>query len=189
MRPEQNSFQLDGTINSDQYQNALVIRPSVDAIVEFKILTSSYSAEFGKGAGGQINVVTRGGNNIFHGSLFEFNRNNALQARNLFDRNPAFVTSDKRFKAPPFNQNQFGFTLGGPVMAPHYSGKDKTFFFVNYEGLRLLRGNTTLTAVPTPEMKRGEFSSFLGASQGTDALGRSVPRNGLYDYAAPTPPA
>ncbi len=181
MRPEQNSFQLDGTINSDQYQNALVIRPSVDAIEEFKILTSSYSAEFGKGAGGQINVVTRGGTNLFHGSLFEFNRNNALQARNFFDRNPAFRTSDGRFKAPPFNQNQYGFTWGGPVMVPGYRGKDRTFFFVNYEGLRLRRGNTTLTAVPTPDMKRGDFSSFIGTSQGTDALGRAVPRNGIYD--------
>ena len=181
MRPEQNSFLLDGTVNSDQYQNALVIRPSVDAIEEFKIQTSSYSAEFGKGAGGQINVVTRGGGNAFHGALFEFNRNNALQARNLFDRNPAFVTGDGRFKAPPFNQNQFGFTWGGPVIAPKYRGKDRTFFFVNYEGFRLRRGNTTLATVPTPEMKRGDFASHLGANQGTDALGRPVPRNGIYD--------
>src|SRR5215831_7217798 len=85
LRPEQNSFLLDGTTNSDQYQNYLVIRPSVDAIEEFKIQTSNYSAEFGKGAGGQINVVTRGGTNELHGTLFEFNRNNAVQARNLFD--------------------------------------------------------------------------------------------------------
>ena len=181
MRPEQNSFLLDGTVNSDQYQNQLVIRPSVDAIEEFKIQTSSYSAEFGKGAGGQINVVTRGGTNQFHGTLFEFNRNNAVQARNLFDRNSNFQTTDGRFKAPPYNQNQYGFTLGGPVTVPGYRGKDRTFFFVNYEGQRLRRGNTTLTAVPTPEMKRGDFSTFLGANLGTDALGRAVPRNGIYD--------
>ena len=181
MRPEQNSFLLDGTVNSDQYQNQLVIRPSVDAIEEFKIQTSSYSAEFGKGAGGQINVVTRGGTNQFHGTLFEFNRNNAVQARNLFDRNSNFRTKDGRFKAPPYNQNQYGFTLGGPVTVPGYRGKDRTFFFVNYEGQRLRRGNTTLTAVPTPEMKRGDFSTFLGANLGTDALGRAVPRNGIYD--------
>ena len=105
MRPEQNSFLLDGTINTDQYQNILVARPSVDAIQEFKIQTSSYSAEFGKGAGGQINVVTRSGTNQLHGTLFEFNRNNAVQARNLFDRNPAFRDSNGRFLAPPFNQN------------------------------------------------------------------------------------
>jgi hypothetical protein len=181
LRPEQNSFLLDGTTNSDQYQNSLVIRPSVDAIEEFKIQTSNYSAEFGKGAGGQINVVTRGGTNDVHGTVFEFNRNNAVQARNLFDRNPSFRTSDGRFKAPPFNQNQFGLTLGGPVKLPHYNGKDRTFFFVNYEGFRLRRGNTTLTSVPTPDMKQGDFSSFLGASIGTDASGLPVSRNALYD--------
>src|SRR6185369_2580859 len=130
LRPEQNSFLLDGTINTDQYQNILVVRPSVDAIQEFKIQTSSYSAEFGKGAGGQINLVTRSGTNQLHGTLFEFNRNRAVQARNLFDRNPAFRDSNGRFLAPPFNQNQFGLTLGGPVVVPRgYNGKDKTFFF------------------------------------------------------------
>jgi hypothetical protein len=182
LRPEQNSFLLDGTINSDQYQNFLVIRPSVDAIEEFKIQTSSYSAEFGKGAGGQINVVTRGGTNQFHSALFEFNRNNAVQSRNLFDRNPSFRTSEGRFKAPPFNQNQFGLTLGGPIVAPHYNGRDRTFFFVNYEGYRLRRGNTTLTSVPTPAMKLGDFSSLAGAAlPGADALGRPVARNAIYD--------
>ena len=182
MRPEQNSFLLDGTVNSDQYQNFLVIRPSVDAIEEFKIQTSNYGAEFGKGAGGQINVVTRGGTNQLHGTLFEFNRNRAVQARNLFDRNPAFQSSDGRFKAPPFNQNQFGLTLGGPVVVPHYNGKDRTFFFVNYEGFRLRRGNTTLTSVPSAAMKSGDFSSFLGAAlPGLDAAGRPVVRNAIYD--------
>jgi len=182
MRPEQNSFLLDGTINTDQYQNILVARPSVDAIQEFKIQTSSYSAEFGKGAGGQINVVTRSGTNQLHGTLFEFNRNNAVQARNLFDRNPAFRDSNGRFLAPPFNQNQFGLTLGGPVIVPRgYNGKDKTFFFVNYEGFRLRRGNTTLTTVPTADMKKGDFSSFLGTGIGTDASGNQVRRNAIYD--------
>ena len=181
MRPEQNSFLLDGTTNSDQYQNMLVIRPSVDAIEEFKIQTSNYSAEFGKGAGGQINVVSRGGTNSLHGTLFEFNRNNAVQARNFFDRNPAFRTSDGRYKAPPFNQNQFGLTLGGPVKLPHYNGKDHTFFFVNYEGYRLRRGNTTLANVPTPAMKRGDFSKILGAAIGKDATGLPVQRNAIYD--------
>src|SRR5260221_322860 len=188
MRPEQNSFLLDGTVNSDQYQNFLVIRPSVDAIEEFKIQTSNYSAEFGKGAGGQINVVTRGGTNQLHGTLFEFNRNNAVHARNLFERKPSFQTTDGRFKAPPFNQNQFGLTLGGPVMAPHYRGKDRTFFFVNYEGYRLRRGNTTLTSVPTPEMKRGDFSSQVAAAlPALDAAVRPVARDAMYDTRSSRP--
>jgi len=181
LRPEENSFLLDGTINTDQYQSVLVIRPSVDAIQEFKIETNSYSAEFGKGAGGQINVVTRSGTNQFHGTLFEFNRNRAFQARNFFDRNPSFKSSDGSFLATPFNQNQFGATLGGPVMVPHYSGKNRTFFFADYEGFRMRHGNTTLTNVPTPAMKRGDFSNIVGGSIGTDAAGQPVRRNTIYD--------
>jgi carboxypeptidase family protein len=189
LRPEQNSFLLDGTINTDQYQNILVVRPSVDAIQEFKIQTSSYSAEFGKGAGGQINVVTRSGTNALHGTLFEFNRNNAVQARNLFDRNPSFRTADGRFLAPPFNQNQFGLTLGGPVIVPKwYNGKDKTFFFVNYEGFRLARGNTTLTTVPTPAMKAGDFTSQLRARTPTVIYDPSTSRlNGNTYVRTPFP--
>jgi hypothetical protein len=100
----------------------------------------------------------------------------------LFDRNPSFQTSDGRFKAPPLNQNQFGLTLGGPVMAPHYRGKDRTFFFVNLRRVPSARGNTTLTSVPTPEMKRGDFSSHLAAAlPGADAAGRPVARNAIYD--------
>src|SRR5262249_21668287 len=95
---------------------------------------------------------------------------------------PSFVTSDGRFKAPPFNQNQFGLTLGGPVEVPrYYNGKDRTFFFVNYEGFRLRRGNTTLTSVPTPAMKAGDYSSFLGTCVGTDATGQPIVRNAIYD--------
>src|SRR6185369_1136725 len=90
--------------------------------------------------------------------------------------------SNGRFLAPPFNQNQFGLTLGGPVVVPRgYNGKDKTFFFVNYEGFRLRRGNTTLTTVPTADMKKGDFSSFLGTGIGTDASGNQVRRNAIYD--------
>lgn len=180
-RPEQNSFLLDGTINSDQFYNQLNFRPSVDIIQEFKIQTSNYSAEFGKGAGGQINLVTKSGTNEFHGTAYEFNRNNAFQARNLFDLNPAFQRSGK-IVAPPFNQNQFGFTLGGPVILPKYHGRNKTFFFGGYEGFRLRRGNTTLTSVPTEAQRRGDFSGNLTTQQlGADALGRPIFRGAIYD--------
>src|SRR5262245_50625157 len=181
-RPEQNSFLLDGTINSDQFNNLLNFRPSIDIIQEFKIQTSNYSAEFGKGAGGQINLVTKSGTNDFHGTAYEFNRNNAVQARNLFDLNPAFQNKSGKIIAPPFNQNQFGFTIGGPVMLPKYQGKNKTFFFGGYEGFRLRRGNTTLTTVPTPEQRRGDFSRNLTTqSLGTDASGQSIFRGAIYD--------
>src|SRR5499433_2302965 len=144
-RPEQNSFLLDGTINSDQFNNLLNFRPSIDI-------------------------------------LQEFNRNNAVQARNLFDLNPAFQNKSGKIIAPPFNQNQFGFTIGGPVTLPKYKGKNKTFFFGGYEGFRLRRGNTTLTTVPTLEQRRGDFSRNLTTqSLGTDALGRPIFRGAIYD--------
>jgi Carboxypeptidase regulatory-like domain/TonB-dependent Receptor Plug Domain len=181
-RPEQNSFLLDGTINSDQFNNLLNFRPSIDILQEFKIQTSNYSAEFGKGAGGQINLVTKSGTNEFHGTAYEFNRNNAVQARNLFDLNPAFQNKSGKIIAPPFNQNQFGVTIGGPVTLPKYKGKNKTFFFGGYEGFRLRRGNTTLTTVPTQEQRRGDFSRNLTTqSLGTDALGRPIFRGAIYD--------
>ena len=181
-RPEQNSFLLDGTINSDQFNNLLNFRPSIDILQEFKIQTSNYSAEFGKGAGGQINLVTKSGTNEFHGSAYEFNRNNAVQSRGVFDLNPAFRNKSGKIIAPPFNQNQFGFTIGGPVMLPKYQGRNKTFFFGGYEGFRLRRGNTTLTTVPTEEQRRGDFSRNLSTqSLGTDALGRPILRGAIYD--------
>ncbi|HYR86049.1 MAG TPA: carboxypeptidase regulatory-like domain-containing protein [Terriglobia bacterium] len=181
-RPEQNSFLMDGTINSDQFNNLLNFRPSIDILQEFKIQTSNYSAEFGKGAGGQINLVTKSGTNQFHGTAYEFNRNNAFQARNLFDLNPAFQNKSGKIIAPPFNQNQFGFTVGGPVILPRYQGRNKTFFFGGYEGFRLRRGNTTLTTVPTEAQRGGDFSRNLTTQQlGTDALGRPIFRGALYD--------
>jgi len=181
-RPEQNSFLLDGTINSDQFNNLLNFRPSIDILQEFKIQTSNYSAEFGKGAGGQINLVTKSGTNEFHGTAYEFNRNNAFQARNVFDLNPAFQSKSGKILEPPFNQNQFGFTVGGPVILPKYEGRNRTFFFGGYEGFRLRRGNTTLTTVPTEEQRRGDFSRNLTTQQlGTDALGRPIFRGAIYD--------
>jgi len=181
-RPEQNSFLLDGTINSDQFNNLLNFRPSIDILQEFKIQTSNYSAEFGKGAGGQINLVTKSGTNQFHGSAYEFNRNNAVQSRSVFDLNPAFQNKSGKIIAPPFNQNQYGFTVGGPVTLPKYQGKNKTFFFGGFEGFRLRRGNTTLTTVPTEEQRRGDFSRNLSTqSLGTDALGRPILRGAVYD--------
>ena len=174
-RSEQNAFQLDGVSNSDQWDNNLVFRPNIDSIQEFKIQVNNYSAEFGKGAGGQINVVTRGGTNDYHGSLYEFNRNDAVQARNLFQRDPNFRNSEGKFIAPPFNQNQFGGTMGGRIV------RDRTFFFVDYEGFRLVRGQTGLRSVPDEALRRGDFAAILGGSLGTDGLGRPVRANQLYD--------
>ncbi|MBI4473150.1 MAG: TonB-dependent receptor, partial [Acidobacteria bacterium] len=125
-------------------------KPSMDTIQEYKIQSGTYSAEFGRGGGAQINVITKSGTNELHGSVYHFLRNSALDAKNFFDR------PDE--KIPPFNRNQFGATVGGPIK------KDKTFFFVGYEGLRTRQAITKTALVPTPEMKRGDFSSLLQAN-------------------------
>jgi len=122
-RSEQNSFQLDGVTNTNQWDSGISFRPSVDSIEEFKIEVSNYSAEFGRGAGGQITVVTKSGTNERHGNIYEFNRNDALQARNFFDLNPNFVDKRGNFKPPPLNRNEFGGILGGPLI------RNRTFFF------------------------------------------------------------
>src|SRR5262249_15004341 len=113
----------------------------VETVREFTVLTSIYSAEYGKVSGGVINAVTKSGSNEFHGTVFEFLRNDALDARNFFD-----VISK-----PAFKRNQFGFTAGGPVV------KDRTFFFGSYEGLRDRLGLTRLENVLTADARQGIF--------------------------------
>lgn len=143
-REEFNDFLLDGVDNNDPYVNRYGVEPPVDSIQEFKVSTNSYSAEFGRNAGGQVNVVTRQGTNAFHGSLYEYLRNNVLDARNFFDG------PDK----PNLIHNQFGFSGGGPVI------HDKTFFFVATDFLRRREGQSELATVPTLEERSGNLSSL-----------------------------
>ncbi|HET8646439.1 MAG TPA: carboxypeptidase regulatory-like domain-containing protein, partial [Vicinamibacteria bacterium] len=144
-RPEQNSFLLDGTDINNVYNktpgSAAGVLLGVEAVLEFQVLTSAYSSEFGRAAGGVVNAVTRAGGNELKGSLFEFHRNSALDARNYFD--PAHLPK------PDFSRNQFGGTLAGPLQ------KDRTFFFLAYEGLVERLGVTGVTAVPDDEARRG----------------------------------
>src|SRR6266508_6164739 len=144
-RPEQNSFLLDGTDINNVYNktpgSSAGVLLGVEAVLEFQVLTNAYSAEFGRSAGGIINAVTRSGANDYHGSLFEFHRNSALDARNFFD-------PPSRPK-PDFRRNQFGAVLGGPLK------KDRTFFFAAYEGLIERLGVTGITAVPDDDARRG----------------------------------
>jgi len=149
-RSLQNNFQLDGIDNNSDLGDVLngssyVIQPSVDAIAEFKVQTNSYSAEFGRGNGAVMNAVIKSGTNQFHGDAYEFFRNDVLDARNAFDE----------FGRQPYQQNQFGATFGGPIR------KDKTFFFGDYEGLRIRQALPQLILVPTPAEIAGNFSSFL----------------------------
>ncbi|MDX6694850.1 MAG: hypothetical protein QOF02_2453 [Blastocatellia bacterium] len=127
------NFQINGVNLNDMVQNQITFQPSVNTVQEFKVDNSTFSAEYGRNSGAIVNIATRSGTNQFHGELFEFFRNDALDARNFFNftsRNP-----------PPFKRNQFGGNLGGPVHLPSiYNGKDRTFFFFSYEGLRQRQG-------------------------------------------------
>jgi hypothetical protein len=143
-REEFNDFLIDGVDNNDPYERSWVLQPPVDGIQEFKISTASYSAEYGRGAGGQINLVTRSGSNSWHGAGYEYLRNRVLDARNFFDG------ADK----PKYIRNQFGGGVGGPVI------RNRTFFFVNLDGLRERLGLTHLASVPTAAERAGDLSAL-----------------------------
>ena len=146
-REDSNNFLLDGVYNVDPKLNTFGVRPSIDAIREFETLTSSYDAAFGRAPGAQVNVVLKSGGNSVHGSLFEFHRNGALDARNFF----APASEPK----PKYIRNQFGAALGGPIK------HDRTFFFGDYEGTRSREGITRITNVPTAQERAGDFSQSL----------------------------
>lgn len=138
--------------------NALTIFPSVDATQEFKVETSNFSAQFGNTGGGVINILYKSGTNHLHGSAYDFLRNSYLDANDFFS-NRAHVA------LPSFKRNQFGFSLGGPVVIPRlYNGRDRTFFFVDYEGLRQDTATQLLTTVPTAAERAGDFSSDMTGS-------------------------
>ena len=141
-RPQQNNYRLDG-ISLNDYANGapgsvLGGNLGVDAIQEFSVLTSNYSAEYGKTSGGVVNAITRSGTNGFHGSAYEFLRNSALDARNFFE--------DPALPKAPFRRNQFGGGIGGPII------KNRTFFFADYEGIRQSKGIPNFNHVPSLEV-------------------------------------
>ncbi len=144
MRNQSNNFLLDGASNNDTFNTGFVTRPPPDAIQEFKILTHSYSAEYGRNAGSVVNVVTRAGSNELRGAAWEFNRDDALQARNFF----APATQPK----PKLQQNQFGGSLGGPLV------RNRLFGFGYYEGFRNTSGTTTNIVVLSDAQRGGDFS-------------------------------
>src|SRR6185503_18971335 len=146
-REDSNNFLLDGVYNLDPKLNTFGVRPPVDAIREFEMLTSSYDASFGRNPGAQVNVVLKSGTNELHGSLFEFHRNAALDARNFF----APATEPK----PKYLRNQFGGSIGGPIV------KNRTFIFGDYEGTRSREGITRISNVPTLRERQGDFSQSL----------------------------
>ncbi|MEP7338500.1 MAG: carboxypeptidase regulatory-like domain-containing protein [Acidobacteriota bacterium] len=149
-REDANNFLLDGVYNVDPKLNTFGVKPPVDAIREFEVLTSAFDASLGRSAGAQVNVVLKSGTNRFHGTGYEFLRNQVLDARNYF------APADQ--PDPKYQRNQFGFSFGGPIK------KDRTFFFSDYEGTRAREGVTRLANVPTARERIGDFSQ-LPASQ------------------------
>jgi hypothetical protein len=157
LRTELNNYMLDGLDNNMHQQaytggQAQAVEPSVDAIQEFKVQTSAYSAEFGNNMGAVVNVTLKSGTNHLRGTLFEFVRNDKFDAKNFFDSPDAPI--------PPYKQNQFGGTVGGPIL------RNKTFFFGDYEGRRQHTSGTVLSTVPTELERTGDFSqSYKGAAR------------------------
>ena len=164
-RANQNEFMLDGATNTNPAWSGPTIFPGADSVQEFKVITNNYGAEYGRAAGGVFNVVTKSGTNGFHGSLYEFLRNDALNANEFF-ANRAQQTK------PPFRYNQYGFTLGGPISLPKsvfgplggYEGKNRTFFFTNYEGVRQRQAVTFVGNVPTALEREGDFTQTRNAA-------------------------
>jgi len=148
-RPQQNNYRLDGVSLNDYANGApgsvLGGNLGVDAIQEFSVITSNYEADYGKTSGGVVNAITRSGTNQIHGSGYEFLRNSKLDAKNYFD--------DPTQPIPPFKRNQFGGTIGGPIV------KDHTFFFADYEGIRQSKGITTVATVPSGAARGGTLCS------------------------------
>jgi hypothetical protein len=150
-REKSNGYLVDGVDSQDPHYLTPSFFPSVDVIQEFKLLTSSYTAEYGRFAA-QINATTRAGGNAIHGGLYHFFRNDKLDAANFFDN-----FSGRGI--PPLRYNQFGANVGGPVSIPKlYDGRNRTFFFASYEGSRVRRGQTAQLSVPTGEQRNGDFS-------------------------------
>ncbi len=155
-RNTSNNWTVDGADNVDRGSGlTLLVYPSVDAIAEFKTLRGQYTAEFGRGASGQINVVTKSGTNSIHGSAYEFFRNDYLNANGFFNN----LNRIKR-SASPLRYNDFGGTIGGPLFIPKlYNGRDKTFLFFSYEGRRVVQYATGSALVPTAAERTGDFSN------------------------------
>src|SRR3984885_4173956 len=142
-RPESNNFMIDGADNVNAVDAGYVLKPPIDAIAEFRIMTHNADAEFGRNTGSTTNIITRSGTNSFHGAAWEFLRNDAFAASDYFTQT-----------VQPLKQNQFGGTFGGPIV------KDKTFFFGYYEGFRNRQGETDSATVPSLLQRQGNFSEM-----------------------------
>jgi hypothetical protein len=176
-RSLQQNFLLDGVDNNSISENvqeltSQVSRPSVDSIQEFKVVTSPYSAEYGRSPGAAISVSTKSGTNEFHGTLYDFYRNDSFDANDFFSKRAGVAK-------PSNDQNQFGGNLGGPIV------KDKVYFFADYEGTRITRGVARITNVPTLDQRRGVFTSTIrDPLTGQPFPGNTIPSSRIDPVAA-----
>lgn len=185
------TFLLDGGINNNLLSNGVVFNPNPDAVQEFRLVSSNYSAEYGRNNGGIISVVTKSGSNRLHGSAYDYIRNDALNANRFFNKH----TSQPSQIAPRdiLKRHQFGGTLGGPIELPHFNGKDKLFWFFSYQGQR--QNSTSVannkTAVFTPAQLNGDFSASSAKDRDNVACfltGLPQPTNPCVDTSKPPKP-
>jgi len=149
-RGRANNFSVNGGDANDQFVNLPTVQPTPDSVAEFRVLTNTFDAEYGRNSGSVVNVITKSGTNNFHGDIYEYFRNTVLDAQGFFNST-----------RPQWNQNQFGGTFGGPIK------KDQTFFFISYEGRRVRQGIPgQVVNVPTPAQRTGDFSGVGGFAGG-----------------------
>jgi len=180
-----NDYLLDGITNNNMTAdfgngNSFTLLPPPDALQEFKVETGNYSAEYGRSGGAVINAVTKSGQNTFFGDIWEYNRNAYFDAEDYFLKKAGLAR-------PRYNRNQFGGSIGGPVTIPHlYDGKNRTFFFGDYSGLRLVQGQAYTSSVPTAAEQNSKFTNFTDlytSGTQTDLLGRITPAGQIFDPA------
>jgi hypothetical protein len=189
LRPSQNNYLLDGIDNNSDTVDFLngtnyIVLPPVDAVQEFKVQTSDFSAEFGRSGAAVLNATIKSGTNEFHGTLWEFFRNDVLDAADWFE-------NAGNIKRGALQQNQFGVAVGGPVVIPHvFNGRNKLFIFGDYEGFRRVQGQSQTGTVPTVAERNSGFTNFTDLISGqtsgtaqTDILGRTIPLGTILDPA------
>lgn len=175
-RGQQDNYTMDGVLNNATYTNTWAISPPPDAIQEFNVQSHIVDSQFSISSGANINLVTKSGTNDFHGDMWEFLRNDKLDASNFF-------TNANNKQKPAYKQNQYGLTFGGPVMLPGYNGRKKnTWFYAYWEGFRSRQGSSSYASVPTQAERNGDFSSQLTTNQiGSDCLGRPIFQGQIYN--------
>jgi hypothetical protein len=180
-----NDYLLDGITNNNMTAdfgngNSYTLLPPPDALQEFKVETGNYSAEYGRSGGAVINAVTKSGQNTFFGDIWWYNRNAYFDAEDYFLKKAGLAR-------PAYNRNQFGASIGGPLSIPHfYNGKNRTFFFADYSGLRLVQGQAYTSSVPTLAEQSSKFTNFTDQYQtgtSTDIVGRVTTAGQIFDPA------